>query len=62
MVSEQGDDRRGAQQETPAEREAKKNPANQQDLAKPSEGRDEAPSDVVRRGKRSPKSPWLGGG
>ncbi len=62
MVSEQGDERRGAQQETPAEREAKKNAAKQQDLNKPAEGRDEAPADKVEQGVRSPDSPWMGGG
>jgi len=62
MIDEQGDERRGAQQETAAEREAKKNPSNQQDFGKPSEGRDEAPSEPVNLGKRSPKSPWMGGG
>jgi hypothetical protein len=62
MVDEQGSDRRGAQQETPAEREAKKNPSAQQDFEKPPEGRDEAPADTVEQGKRSPQSPWLGGG
>jgi hypothetical protein len=62
MVDEQGKQRRGAQQESPAEREAEKNPANQQDLEKPSEGRDEPPADAVKPGKRSPDSPWMGGG
>jgi len=52
----------GAQQESPAEREAKKNPANQQNLEKPAEGRDQAPADRVKEGKRDPKSPWMGGG
>ena len=62
MVDEQGDERRGAQQETPAEREAKKNPTGQQDLEKPSEGQDMPPRETVEQGKRSPKSPWMGGG
>jgi hypothetical protein len=35
MVNEQGDERRGAQQESSAEREAKKNPADKQDLERP---------------------------
>jgi hypothetical protein len=60
MVDEHERKKQGAQQENPAEREAKKNPANQQDLERPSEGRDEAPED--KKGKRSPKSPWMGGG
>jgi hypothetical protein len=62
MVDEQGDERRGAQQETPSEREAKKNRATKQDLAQPPEGRDEPPAETVEDGKRDPKSPWLGGG
>lgn len=62
MTDEQGDEKRGAQQESPAEREARKNPANQQDLGKPSEGRDQPPAETVEEGKRSPNSPWLGGG
>ncbi len=62
MTSEQGNEQRGAQLETPGEREAKKNPAKQQDLEKPPEGRDEAPSEAVDKGKRDPDSPWMGGG
>lgn len=62
MVEEQGDEREGAQQESPAEREAKKNPSKRQDLEKPSEGRDKPPADTVDRRKRDPKSPWMGGG
>jgi hypothetical protein len=52
----------GAQRESPAERESKKNPASRQDLEKPPQGRDEPPADTVTRGKRSPDSPWMGGG
>ena len=62
MVEEQGSERRGAQQETPLEREARKNPSNSQDVERPAEGRDEAPAEPVDQGKRSSKSPWLGGG
>jgi hypothetical protein len=62
MVDEQGHERRGAQQVSPAEREAKSNPANQQDLGKPPEGRDEAPVEKVKRGDRDPEDPWMGGG
>lgn len=62
MVDEQGNERNGAQQESPAEREAKKNPPEKQDLEKPSEGRDTPPREKVEQGKRSPKSPWMGGG
>ena len=61
MAIEQGNKRRGAQTKTPAEREAEKNP-NEQDLSKPAEGRDEPPAEVVKQGKRDPKSPWMGGG
>jgi hypothetical protein len=60
-TEEQGDERRGAQQQSPAEREAEKNPANQQDLERPPEGRDEPPAETIKEGKRDPKSPWLGG-
>jgi hypothetical protein len=62
MADEQGDERRGAQQESPAEREAKKNPAHRQDFEKPPEGRDKPPAQTVEQGKRSPASPWMGGG
>jgi hypothetical protein len=62
MVEEQGNEREGAQLESPAEREAKKNPSEKQDLEKPSEGRDKPPAETVEQGKRSPKSPWMGGG
>jgi hypothetical protein len=62
MVDEQGEAQRGAQQETAAEREAKKNPADQQDLAQPPEGRDTPPAEPVKRGKRNAESPWMGGG
>jgi len=62
MVDEHGRKKQGAQQENPAEREAKKNPANQQDLERPAEGRDEPPAKSIEKGKRSPKSPWMGGG
>jgi hypothetical protein len=62
MVDEHGDERRAPQSESPAEREARKNPANQQDLEKPAPGRDEPPADAVKSGKRSPDSPWMGGG
>jgi hypothetical protein len=60
MPDEQGVAERGAQQETPLEREAKKNPANRQDLEKPSRGRDSAPTD--KQAERDPDSPWMGGG
>jgi len=62
MADQQDNETRGAQQETTAEREAKKNPANDQDLEKPPEGRDQPPADAIKKEKRDPKSPWLGGG
>jgi hypothetical protein len=62
MVEEQGNERRGAQRESPAEREGKKNPSSRQDLETPPEGRDEPPAETVEQAKRSPKSPWMGGG
>jgi hypothetical protein len=62
MVDEQGDERRGAQQESSADREAKKNPVDKQDLKKPSEGRDTPPDETLEKGERSSDSPWMGGG
>jgi hypothetical protein len=62
MPDEHGDERRGAQQVSPAERENKKNPANQQDLTKPPQGRDEPPAKPVDQPQRDPGSPWMGGG
>jgi hypothetical protein len=61
MIEEQGNEREGAQRQSPAERERKKNPSARQDLEKPPEGRDEPP-DAVKKVKRSPKTPWMGGG
>jgi len=61
MIDEQGNEREGAQQETPAEREAKKNPSQKQDLDKPPEDRDKPPAETVKKGKRRPEDPWLGG-
>jgi hypothetical protein len=62
MVDEQGDERRAPQNESTGEREARKNPANQQDLNKPAQGRDEPPAEPVEQHKRGPESPWMGGG
>ena len=62
MPDEHGDERRGAQQETTAEREGRRNPANEQDLEQPPEGRDVPPTQPVEEGKRDSDSPWLGGG
>lgn len=62
MVDEQGDERRAPQQQSAAERENKKNPANQQDPGKPPQGRDQPPDHAIDTGKRSPDSPWMGGG
>ena len=63
-MAEQPDDMTGggAQRESPAERESKNNPANRQDLDKPAQGRDEPPAEPIERGKRTPGSPWMGGG
>jgi len=61
-MEEHGDNARGAQQETPLEREQKRNPAEQQDLKRPAEGRDVPPPEEIKKGKRSRKSPWMGGG
>jgi hypothetical protein len=55
-------DRRGAQQQTPAEREAGNNPADRQDFEKPPEGRDVPPKQPIEEGKRDLDSPWMGGG
>jgi hypothetical protein len=60
MPDEQGVAERGAQQETSLEREARKNPANWQNLEKPSPGRDSAPPE--KQTERDPDSPWMGGG
>ena len=62
MVDEQGDERRGAQQESPGEREAKNSPARQQDFGKLPEGRDAPPEDTATDHERGPESPWMGGG
>jgi hypothetical protein len=62
MPDEQGDERRGAQEESSAEREARRNPANRQDLEKPPEGRDVPPTKPIKEGVRDPASPWMGGG
>jgi hypothetical protein len=56
------DENRGAQKKSPAQREAERNPANVQDFGRPAEGRDVPPADQVEKGKRSPRSPWMGGG
>jgi hypothetical protein len=55
-------DRRGPQQQSPADREAGHNPANRQNLEKPAEGRDVPPEEPVEQGKRDLDSPWMGGG
>jgi hypothetical protein len=62
MIDQKHDDRRAPQHESPAERENKKNPANQQELDKPPAGRDEPPAEPIDQGKRSRNGPWLGGG
>jgi hypothetical protein len=62
MAIEHGHERRGAQRESPGEREAKDTPSQRQDLQKPPEGRDEPPKETVKAGKRDKDSPWMGGG
>ena len=62
MPDEQGDLKRGPQDESAGEREAKKNPANQQDLEKPPEGRDVPPAKPIEKGLRDHDSPCMGGG
>ena len=53
---------RGAQEERPGDREAKRAPSNRQDFNRPEEGRDSLPKDKVLKGKRTTRSPWMGGG
>ena len=61
-MADNPDRERGAQEEKPGDREAKRAPSNQQDFNRPSEGRDSVPDDEVVKGNRSTKSPWMGGG
>ena len=53
---------RGAQEEKPGEREAKRAPSTHQDFTRPQDGRDVVPEKEVVKGRRSSKSPWMGGG
>ena len=53
---------RGAQEESPGEREAKRAQTMRQDPSRPEEGRDVPPEREVVAGKRTRKSPWMGGG
>ena len=53
---------RGAQEEKPGQREVKRAPSARQDFSRPKEGRDVAPEKEVATGKRTSKSPWMGGG
>jgi lipoate-protein ligase A len=62
MADEPTDATRGAQEVTTGEREARKQAERQQDLQQPPEGRDIPPEDEVKRGNRTPDSPWMGGG
>ena len=62
MVDTPRTEDQGAQEESPAQREAERNPANRQDLESPAEGRDVPPAEPVEKGKRSRESPWMGGG
>lgn len=52
----------GAQEVTAGEREARKQAERQQDFQEPAEGRDVPPAEDVKKGTRSPDSPWMGGG
>jgi hypothetical protein len=53
---------RGAQEEKPGEREVKRAPSTRQDFTRPEDGRDVTPEKAVRKGTRTPNSPWMGGG
>jgi hypothetical protein len=53
---------RGAQEEKPGDREAKRAPSKRQDFTRPKEGRDTAPATETDDETRSPESPWMGGG
>jgi hypothetical protein len=61
-MEEHGDETRGAQRESPYEREQKRTANEQQDFEKPAEGRDVPPSEDVSKNKRGTESPWMGGG
>jgi hypothetical protein len=53
---------RGAQEEKPGEREAKRAPSTRQDFTRPKDGRDVTPEEEVKKGNRTSNSPWMGGG
>jgi hypothetical protein len=61
-MADNPDRERGAQEEKPGEREAKRAPSTRQDFTRPQDGRDVVPDKEVVKGTRSPKSPWMGGG
>jgi hypothetical protein len=61
-MDENLDRERGAQEEQPGDREAKRAPSTQQDFSRPSGGRDCIPEEEVEKGNRSTDSPWMGGG
>ena len=61
-MADNPDRERGAQEEKPGEREAKRASANRQDFTRPQDGRDVVPEEEVVKGTRSTKSPWMGGG
>ena len=52
----------GAQEVSAGERESRKQAERLQDLQEPADGRDVPPAADVETGKRSPDSPWMGGG
>ena len=60
-MSENPDRERGAQEEKPGEREAKRAQSTRQDFKRPAEGRDSVPGDDVVKGNRTTDSPWMGG-
>lgn len=61
MADTNRDENRGAQEESPGEREARERGVDRRELEKPAEGRDLPPEDAgVPR--RDLDSPWMGGG
>jgi hypothetical protein len=61
-MADDADRERGAQEEKPGQREAKKSPSSRQDFTRPKEGRDVPPEDSIENGDRTLDSPWMGGG
>lgn len=61
-MADNPDRERGAQEQKPGEREAKRALTNANDGSRREEGRDVPPEQAVIEGKRTRDSPWLGGG